>query len=271
MEPLFDLRPTHNPHRWYLPVTMDLCVGLPERRFLFGGVGLAAAISAMEQTCKRPVIWATAHYLSFARPGSVVDLDVWVPVEGNQTSQANVLEHVDDQKIITVSAALGQRDDPVSDQWVTMPDVPGPDVCPEGKHWREKGGDLRDRLEVRVAAGRYPTGEAMAGRGGGRLSLWLRARDRRPFDRAMLAIAADYVSVAISDAVGHDCGGNSLDNTIRYARMMPTEWVMCDVRIESVHAGVVHGGMYLFAPSGELMATASQSLILRYHDQRSGR
>lgn len=267
MAPLFDLRATHNPHRWYLPVTMDLCVGLPERRFLFGGVGLAAAISAMEQTCKRPVLWATAHYLSFARPGSVVDLDVWVPVEGNQTSQANVLEHVDDQKIIAVSAALGARESPISDQWIDMPDVPGPDACPEVKHWRDKGGDLRDRFEVRLASGRYQTGAALTGRGDGRVRFWLRARDRRQVDAAMLAIAADYVSVAIGDAIGREAGGNSLDNTIRYAHMAPGEWVLCDTRIESVHAGVVHGGMHLFSEDGVLMATASQSLILRFHDR----
>ncbi|MDO7842306.1 acyl-CoA thioesterase [Sphingomonas immobilis] len=267
MAPLFDLRATHNPHRWYLPVTLDISVGLPERRFLFGGVGLAAAISALEQTCQRPVIWATAHYLSFARPGSVVDLDVWVPVEGNQTSQANVLLHVDDEKIISVSAALGARDSAISDQWVTMPDVPPPGDCPEVSHWRERGGDVRDRFEVRLAAGRYPTGVVMDGRGVGRLCFWLRSRDGRAVDAAMLAIAADYVSVAISDAVGRDAGGNSLDNTIRYARPAEGTWVLCDTRIESVHAGVVHGGMHLFSEGGVLMATASQSLILRLHDR----
>ena len=39
--------------------------------FMFGGVGLAAAVGAMERTCERPVIWATAQYLSYARPPSV--------------------------------------------------------------------------------------------------------------------------------------------------------------------------------------------------------
>lgn len=34
-------------HRWYPPVAPELCVGVPYRRFLFGGTGLAAAIRAM--------------------------------------------------------------------------------------------------------------------------------------------------------------------------------------------------------------------------------
>ena len=38
--PFFDLTATHNPHRWYLPLTESLCVGPAGRNFMFGGVGL---------------------------------------------------------------------------------------------------------------------------------------------------------------------------------------------------------------------------------------
>ena len=58
---LFDLHPTHNPHRWYLPITTEMSAGKTEACFMFGGVGLAAAISALERTCNQPVIWATAR------------------------------------------------------------------------------------------------------------------------------------------------------------------------------------------------------------------
>ena len=267
MAQLFDLKSTHNPHRWYLPVTVDLCVGLPHRRFLFGGVGLAAAISAMERTCERPVIWATAHYLSFAKPGSIVDLDVWVPVEGRQTSQANVLEHIEDRKVITVNAALGARDDAHSDQWATMPEVPGPEDCPRVDNPRWSPGDLHSRFEIRLAGGRFPDGHPIEGRGGdGRVRLWLRSNEGLVADPLLLAVAADYVSVAISNALGEPAGGNSLDNTIRYARIEASEWMLCDIRIEAVHHGIVHGAMHLFSDRGTLMATASQSLILRLHD-----
>lgn len=267
MTQLFDLRPTHNPHRFYLPVTLDVCVGLPERRFLFGGVGLAAAIRAMEQTCERPVIWATAHYLSFAKPGSIVDLDVWVPVEGNQTSQASVLEHVGDRKIITVHAALGERSDPHSLQWTTMPDVPGPEECEPVASPRWPGDDLHSRFEVRLADGRFPGGPGMQGPSkDGRMRLWLRSKEGLLADSGLLAVAADYVAVAISHAIGEHAGGNSLDNTIRFGNLVPTEWVLCDIRIEMAHAGVVHGVMHLFSEDGVLMASASQSLILRLRD-----
>ena len=115
--PFFDLRATHNPHRWFLPLSEDLCVGPPGDSFMFGGVGMAAAISAMEGTCGRPVIWATAQYLSFARPPSVVDLDVRAPTRGHYTTQARVIAHVGDREILTVNAALGARPGDISHQW----------------------------------------------------------------------------------------------------------------------------------------------------------
>ena len=56
----------HNPFRWTLPVERHLCTS---GAFLFGGCGLAAAISALEGTSGRPLVWATGQYLSYAKPG----------------------------------------------------------------------------------------------------------------------------------------------------------------------------------------------------------
>ena len=63
------LQPSHNPYRWQLPVSPGISTG---SGFLFGGSGLGAAIEAMEGTTGRPVVWATAQYLSYARPGTVI-------------------------------------------------------------------------------------------------------------------------------------------------------------------------------------------------------
>ena len=53
------------------------------------------------------------------------------------------------------------------------------------------------------------------------------------------------------------------NNTIRFARIAATEWLLAEIQIEAVHNGVVHGSMHLFAQDGTLMALASQSMILR--------
>jgi acyl-CoA thioesterase-2 len=262
---MFDLKATHNPHRWYLPVEQNLCTGPADRQFLFGGVGMAASIHAMEQTCNRPVIWATAQYLSFVRFGKIVDLDVLVPVTGRLTSQASALLHVDDQKIITVQAALGAREGHAQDQWVTMPEAIPPDACREATYWRADGTGMNARLEIRVATGHFHGERTIRQRGDGRLIFWLRSREGHVADARLLAIAADYVASGIAGATGLHAGGNSLDNTIRYGKIVPCEWILCDVQIESLAHGIVHGRMHLYSPDGVLMATASQSMILRIH------
>ena len=96
-------------------------------------------------------------------------------------------------------------------------------------------------------------------------------RERFPIDSAMLAILADFVPSGVGNALGRNAGGNSLDNTLRIRRITPTEWVLCDIRIVGVHGGFAHGAMHLFAQSGDLMATASQSLIVRVRESPTDR
>ncbi len=265
--PFFDLKATHNPHRWYLPLHDGLCVGPPGKTFMFGGVGMAAAIGAMERTCGRPVIWATAQYLSYARPGSVVDLDVWVPANGKFTSQARVNAHVGDKEILTVNAALGERPSDLDHQWATALAVPPPEDCAVSERWRDDVEDLHSQIEVRVAQGWHRRSASPDGLSGdGRVVLWIRSRGGYAVDSTMLAIMADHVPSGVGHALGRNAGGNSLDNTIRFLKIVPTEWVLGDVTIIGVANGVAHGSMRLFAQDGRLMATASQSMILRIRD-----
>ena len=259
----FDLRPTHNPHRWYLPVDPAICVGPPQSLFMFGGVGMASAVAALERTTGRPLICATAQYLGYARPPSVVDIDVWTPVEGHHVTQANAKVHVDDREIIAVSAALGSRPSDLAAQFGPRPDAPPPEDCDPGEHWRGAEEGLHSRIEVRMIKGRRgfdAVGEAQAD---GRTLMWARSREGLPVDTTLLAILADYVPQGVGNALGQNAGGNSLDNTLRIRRVVPTEWVLCEIRMHGVAGGFAHGAMSLYAEDGELMATGSQSLIVR--------
>ncbi len=266
-KPFFDLRGSHNPHRWNLPLTQDVCVGPPDMLFMYGGVGLAAAISALERTCERPVVWATAQYLSFARPPSVLDLDVWVVYKGRHTTQARVSGHVGDKEIITVNAALGSRPDETSHQWAHMPVLPPPEDCEPVKLWPDLGHNLNRRLELRMPKGALGARDGRPSRDG-KLLLWARTVEEHPVDASMLAIFADYVPAAIGPALGESVrGGNSLDNTLRVRRIVPTRWVLCDIGIVCMHDGFAHGDIRLFAENGELMAIASQSVVVRRPDE----
>jgi len=264
---LFDLRQTHNPHRWVLPVEPRICVGPPENTFLFGGVGLAASIAAMERTTGRPAIWATAQYLAYAKPGEFLDVDVIVPKQGRHVTQARVVGHVGDREILTVNAALGARPHEVSAQWARMPEVAPPAECEPMPRFETGTRDLHQQFDMRVAKGRY--GDARRGElsSDGHAVLWGRPKERRPVTSALLAIIADYVPSATGHALGRFAGANSLDNTIRIRALRDSEWMCCDIRIHGVHAGFVHGRMHVFAEDGTLLATASQSGILRLWDE----
>ncbi|MDE2355333.1 MAG: thioesterase family protein [Alphaproteobacteria bacterium] len=267
VSPFFDLKATHNPTRWFLPLHEGLCVGPPGRSFMFGGIGMAAAVTAMERTCERPVIWATAQYLSYARPPSVVDFDVRVAAAGRSTSQARVVAHVGGTEILTVNAALGSRSEEAPRQWASPPPVPPPQDCPETERWRDDSEDLHARLEVRIAHGAHDRRTREGPSADGRLVLWVRSREGHALDSGMLAIMADHVPSALGAALGRNAGGNSLDNTLRIIQTVETPWVLCDISIVGMARGLAHGAMRLFSQDGRLLASASQSLIVRLRDE----
>jgi len=257
------LKATHNPNRWYLPVERKLCV---RHGFLFGGCGLAAAVTALEATTGRPLVWATAQYLSYARHPVVLDLDVVVPVSGRHTTQARAIGHVGDQEIFTVNAALGNRTLDIAGQWARMPEVPPAEDCAPLPAFADSQGTIHDQVEIRVARGRYGRERDGTPSPHGHSALWIRLPRELDRSAAGLAIVADWVPSGIGQALGRWAGGNSLDNTIRILDVVPTDWVLCDIQVHGIAKGFGHGRVHLWSESGRLMATGNQSLIVRLHD-----
>jgi acyl-CoA thioesterase II len=245
-----------------LRVAEDLCVGPLGHVFLFGGAGLGAAVLALEQTFQRGLVWATAQYISFARLGAEVTLDVGTAQQGKSVTQATVTGRVGDQTIFSVMAALGDRDGYPDQHWRDMPDMPPPDQCEQEpqRPTQDPNARLRQSLDVRgiSAASRHEMAMQT-----GRTLLWIRQKQDAPIDAAMLAVFADFVPGAIGGALGRGGGGNSLDNNLRVRKIVPTSWVLCDVQAQAAARGFGHGHMRLYAEDGTLMATASQSIVLR--------
>jgi acyl-CoA thioesterase-2 len=255
------LRATHNPHRSVLPVEPGICVRWAG--FLFGGCGLGAAVTALEAVTGRQLVWATAQYLSYARPPDILDLDVTVPVSGKHNTQARATGHVGDREIFTVNASLGRRTLDVHGTWARMPDVPPPDQCRPAPMM--DGGDrtIHSRVELRVALGRYGADKDGRPSSDGRSALWVRIPEGLETSAAALAIIADWMPSGISHALGRWAGGNSLDNTIRIVDVFPSEWILCDIRVLAIEHGFGHGLIHLWGDNGRLLATGSQSFIVR--------
>jgi acyl-CoA thioesterase len=255
----YGLEPTDDPCKWRMPIVPGLTSG---RHALFGGAGLGAAIEVMERVTGRPCVWATAQFLTYATPPSVLELDALEVVRGHQISQARVLAHVGDTEVVTVVGAFGHRTLPFEGQWAQRPVVPPPDDSPPRPLRNHHEGTISTRLDARLAAGR-PFWEFPAEQGSGTAALWVRMPELLEMSAASLAIIGDFVPMGIGQALGERAGGNSLDNTLRIAHRVPTEWVLADIRVHAVADGFGHGLVHLWADDGTLLGTASQSTIVR--------
>lgn len=249
------LTPSTNPLRWRLRISEHLTTATGS---LFGGVALGAAATALELLTDRPIVWGTAQYLAYAEPPAVVDLDLTISVEGKQTSQARAVGSVDGCEIFTVNAALGARPIDLRGTWVERPDVPPPDAFPATVVPEEVRSRISSRMELRMAGEEGLSSVA----GHGRIAVWARIPGLQP-STAMLAVLGDMVPFGIRRVMGMRGSGSSLDNTLRVNRIVPTEWVLLDIRIHAVERGFGHGAVHLWAENGTLLGTASQSVIIR--------
>jgi acyl-CoA thioesterase len=163
---------------------------------------------------------------------------------------------------------MGERPPVASGCWVERPTAPPPEDCPTIDRAHEHP-SIHDHVELRLARGCFgftlfgePTQD-------GRSLLWARMPHIR-HDSAALGIIADYMPSVLGNALGRIAHCTSLDNTIRFASRCDTgpdtEWVLCDNRMTFVGAGFGHGVVHMWSQDGALLATGSQSLIVRLPD-----
>jgi acyl-CoA thioesterase len=267
------LHPTADANRWQLELTPRV---LTPAGAMQGGAALAAAVEALEGATGRPLIWATAQYLSHAGPTGTLDIEVATEVDGRRTTQTRVDVRIGDVVVLSTFASLGAREFPHEGRWVTAPEVAPPDDAMRRLSGPPGTQSLVDHYDIRFAAGRAPD-EVDGAAGSGRSALWCRLPDgRRPATAGDVALIGDLIVVGMSDALGVPSTANSLDNTIRVVERVETEWVLLDIGIDAVVGGYGHAGAYLWADDGTLLGMATQTLVMRAagadgRSQRRGR
>lgn len=245
------LRPTEDPSVWTLPVGSDVVGG---RGQLFGGCGFGAAIEILEHRFGRPAAWATGQFVSAARPPETIRLEARSVAEGRSFTQAEVTGTVGDRPFLSVLAALGRRSADIEVASLRMPAVTGPgDSEPHPFQPTESG--LIDRLDRRIAGRTGPDGGAPLGTS----CYWVRLDGIAAGSTLALTIVADLVPMALSDTIGRELFGSSLDNTMRFITRSTDEWVLAEMQVETVADGVGHVGTRLWTPAGVLLATGSQT------------
>ena len=257
------LEPTHNPFRWKLPVTAGICArratscsaapGSVRRSRHSRARRVGSACGPPRSTCRTP------------KPGEVVDIDVTIAVEGHQITQARAVCHVADREILTVNAALGERDSMASGQFETMPRRAAAARSARTRHVSETS--RHDQRPARAADGQGPAVEDLDGTpGDGQTMLWARIPDVIDGVDATDARRARRLRADGRRSGARRSRAAATASTTRCAscRLVPTEWVLLDIRVHAVERGFGHGLVHMFAEDGTLLATASQSCIVRF-------
>ncbi|MGD9791935.1 MAG: acyl-CoA thioesterase [Acidimicrobiia bacterium] len=235
-------------------------------RSLFGGVGAAAGIVALETVSGRPTIWATAQYLSRLGSGSVLDLHVDIEANGRSISQGLVRGRHDNSSVITLIGATGRRPGRPTDSAIVFkprPDAPQPHRCDlVPRH--EDVVSVHTHVELRLASGMFGFSAQGRASGRGHTLLWARMPEVL-LDAASVALMADYMASAVGDALEREAHCTSLDNTIRFtAPIEPgsSDWILCDTQVDFTDGGIAHATSHIWNETGALIAISSQSMAV---------
>ena len=192
-------------------------------------------------------------------------------MEGGSVTQARAVGHVGDREILTVNAALGSRDVPSEGQWAERPTCPRP-TSARSRMSRFPGAEsIMDRIDVRLADARNPMRPARAAVGGRPLrAVGPAARRARDVGgHASPSSATTCRSASVRPSAPRP-GATASTTPCAWPQLVPSEWVLLDIRVHAVHHGFGHGVVHLWADDGTLLATASQSTIVRFWDGELG-
>jgi acyl-CoA thioesterase II len=243
--------------RFTIAITPDLAVGPPGHAYLFGGATLALALEVAAAATERPVVQGALQFVSFTPLGAVLELAVEFLQAGRTLAQVRVTGSLEGRILFHAGVVLGSREGFAPQQWIKAPFVPPPEACPPCTDLPPQDANARFLAEIEA---REAGGDTMTP---GRTLLWLRRRDGGPLDTASLAMFADFVPVALGRASGQAGGGNSLDNALRMIRNGPPGWCLCDITVSAADGGFAQGNVSLWDEGGNLLATGSQSLLMK--------
>jgi acyl-CoA thioesterase len=219
---------------------------------LYGGTGIAVMVATMEAETARDALWTTVQYAGSADIGERIDCHVEVLANGRRTSQVRMTASVGDRVVLAAIGATGQaRTGPIEANMSTMPTVPAPDECDAWGSMHRWHDPDKPTSWLQIAEMRHVED-------GG--AIWARMKSG-PQTRATVAFLADMVPSSVVRAAGKMGGGTSLDNSVRFGRLVDTEWILLDMDPWFGSGGYVHGAARLWSEDGALLGVASQTAM----------
>lgn len=237
---------------------------------LFGGVGLASAMIALEALTGQSTVYMTCQFAQPIAPPAELVFMPQVLAQGRTVTQARLSATSEDRTILAFIGATGDRKEDHRGIWHVMPDAPPPEDLESLQRTPGELETLHDEVDVRMARGAFGFApEDAVGRGspsGDASTLFWMRMPRVHHDVAAMAILADYLPSAVGNAVAAQVFCSSLDNTIRIAGPFtddPTsEWILGESHIEFVGDGFAIARGFLWSRDGRLLASANQSVTV---------
>ncbi len=234
---------------------------------LFGGVGLAAGLIALEAETEQPPVYVTCQFASTVSPPAQLTFTTEILARGRTASQGQVTGVSDGQTILVVLGATGKRREELRGIWRHMPEVAPPDACTPLQRLHDTE-SLHVHVDVRMARGMFgfaPEDAIGRGTASGDASTMFWARmPGVQHEAASLALMADYLPSAVGNSLDQRVFCSSLDNTIRFVEPIepdPTsEWLLFESHVEFVAAGFATNRGFIWSRDGRLLASANQSM-----------
>ena len=234
---------------------------------LFGGVGLAAGLIALEAGTGQAPVYMTCQFASTISPPDELVIHTEILAQGRTTSQARQTGTSGERTILALLGATGNRREDHNHIWRKFPEVAPPEACEPLRRLQDND-SFHDHVEVRMARGMFGFApEEAIGRGtasGDASTLFWTRMPNVSHDAAALALMADYLPSAVGNSLDQRTFCSSLDNTIRYVKAiepdMSSEWLLCESHIEFVAAGFATSRGFIWRRDGTLLASANQSM-----------
>ncbi|MEO0451647.1 MAG: hypothetical protein AAFZ74_15140 [Pseudomonadota bacterium] len=226
------------------------CVGSGDYHFFMGGVGMAAAIHALQDWTEKPLLWATIQFISHGMRGDDLTLRLDQIGGGRRIVQTRAQLFRGDELLQQMVAALGAREGEQNQQFAKMPNVSAPEDCPpKADDAFQQEGNLIDQFERRAAREAPESGLEW---------MWIRPKFQADIDASLLSLISDF----FLGAHPRTRRGTSLDNTFRLYSVVPTDWILSCTEITGIANGAAHGHQKLFAQDGTLLSISSQTGLL---------
>jgi acyl-CoA thioesterase len=234
---------------------------------LFGGTAIAAAVALAEVETGRPALWTTVQFIAGDTTlGDRFHCTTEVLAEGRSAAQVRVTARVDGREVFCALGATAHRKiGRVEAAFERFPAVPPPEAAapfqlPIPAALQAEASKARRNIEMRSA----PPLEGSTAPAG-HLTLWARVPGHVATP-AVQAYLADMVPLSIARAAQRAGGGTSIDNSMRFAGAEADEWILLELDPHLASGGYGHGGLLVWSPEGELLATGGQTASLLLFD-----